>query len=542
MEERPTISQASPLERLVAKTTSLYSLPTVALEVLRLSANDQIDARALANCAERDPALTAKILRVVNSSVFGLSGQVSNLHQAVALLGARPLRMLVLGFSLPDKLIADLAGEQLRRYWTRNLTRAVAARELSEQLWRRAGDDAFIAALLREVGYLVLLRELGEPYAKFSQRVEEEERKLEQLERESLGFDHRELSAELLRRWRLPLRIVEAIRQPQRMLRLARLNPAEGELPQILYLADLVTLLVGDRRLSVLPDLLAAGEAFCRMSREQLSSIVAKLQPQVDELAGAMSVDLVEDRDYDRILIEAQARLSEVAEGAVAELALARDEQELCDALFVESRELGVAMRRFLRSQGRLNEPATSRPRPDAPHSSKRRHAQSAVLASPAVEQLLERLKKCAAACRVRRTEMSLLLFDAQIAGRSRNTIASEVASTLRTVFERVCEREGLTGHSVEPLRNALTAAVLPDCDRREAVAVAQRFIDACRRKEFQVLSALDRHLPTVHAGVASIAHIAKNFSVESLLTGAERCLAGAQSCSTHAVKSIEVF
>ena len=72
------------IESLVRKSQRLYSLPAVAMEVVELTSHQQVDVQALRACIENDPALTAKILRVVNSSLFGLSRQVNDLGQAVA--------------------------------------------------------------------------------------------------------------------------------------------------------------------------------------------------------------------------------------------------------------------------------------------------------------------------------------------------------------------------------------------------------------------------------------------------------------------------
>ena len=89
---------------------------------------------------------------------------MADLNQAIGLLGIKPLKLLVLGFSLPDALFAEVAARELRWYWTNTLTRAVAARLLSEQLWHQPGDEAFIAGLLQDIGILVLMRELGAPW------------------------------------------------------------------------------------------------------------------------------------------------------------------------------------------------------------------------------------------------------------------------------------------------------------------------------------------------------------------------------------------
>jgi HD-like signal output (HDOD) protein len=160
-----TTSEAATIERIVSRAGALYSLPAVAVEVLRLTEQEKVNVRALKECIERDPALTVKILRVVNSSVFGLPREVSDLNQALALLGIKPLKLLALGFSLPESLFVQAAREQLDWYWKSALVRAVAAREISEQLFKKPGDDAFLAGLLEDLGVLVLLGELGRPYA-----------------------------------------------------------------------------------------------------------------------------------------------------------------------------------------------------------------------------------------------------------------------------------------------------------------------------------------------------------------------------------------
>ena len=108
------IDPVSSLESLVVRGERLFSLPAVAMKVLELTANPEVDTHALKECIENDPALTGKILRVVNSSLFGLSREVCDLQQALALLGTKPLKLLVLGFSLPGQLFR---GRRLGGAW-----------------------------------------------------------------------------------------------------------------------------------------------------------------------------------------------------------------------------------------------------------------------------------------------------------------------------------------------------------------------------------------------------------------------------------------
>jgi HD-like signal output (HDOD) protein len=281
---------ASHLEQLATRAMTLYSRPTVAMDVVRLAEQPCVDAAELKRSIEQDPALACKVLRVVNSSLFGLSRPVADLNQAIGLLGIKPLKLLVLGFSLPDSLFAGVAARELRWYWTSTLTRAVSSRMLCEQLWHKPGDEAFIAGLLHDIGILVLLRELGEPYVRFLAGAIKEKCHLAALEQDTLGFDHTQLSAALLARWQLPDRLVDAIATPKKQARLSRMPTAEGELPQILHLAELLVQLVGQRQLEVLSDLLEAGKVYRGMTKSNLAALVEGLQPQVDQLSVVLSL------------------------------------------------------------------------------------------------------------------------------------------------------------------------------------------------------------------------------------------------------------
>src|SRR6476620_10829041 len=338
----------SQLEEIASRAVTLYSRPTVAMEVVRLAEEPRVDARALKECVAKDPALTCKVLRVVNSSLYGLNRPVADLNQAISLIGIKPLKLLVLGFNLPDALFAEVAARELQWYWTNTLTRAVAARLLSEQLWRQSGDEAFIAGLLQDVGILVLLRELGAAYAKFLTGVIDEKCHLAALEQDTLGFDHIQLSAALLSRWQLPTRLVDAIEAPKKVARLSRMAPPEGDLPQILHLAEMLMQLVGQRRLGVMPDLLEAGKLYRGMTKSKLASLVEGLKTQVDQLAEVLSLELSEERDYVQMLVDAQRQMATLGEQIAGESASAK-EDEAYNQLLAHTNELSDAMRQFLK-------------------------------------------------------------------------------------------------------------------------------------------------------------------------------------------------
>src|SRR5947209_99966 len=247
------------VQQFVERTGQLYSLPAAAAHVLRLADEPQLDRHAIKQCLEGDPALVVRILRVVNSSLFGPTRPVTDLNQALTLLGIRPLKMLVLGFSLPKELFAGLEAEVLARYWRQTLIKAVAARDISERLWRVPGDEPFLAALVQDIGELALIQQLGPAYEKLLSRVQASGGSLIDCELDTLGFDHLVLSARLLAHWGLPPGLCAAISVPPVQSRIDELSGKERTLPQMLHLADLVARLMDQPYGSALGELLAAG-------------------------------------------------------------------------------------------------------------------------------------------------------------------------------------------------------------------------------------------------------------------------------------------
>ena len=520
----------NPLDKLIQRAGSLYSLPMVAMEVVRLTGQAEVDTQTIKKTIEGDPALTVKILRVVNSSMFGLSSEVTNLTQALALLGVEPLKLLVLGFSLPDRMFADLAGEHLRRYWTASLTRAVAARGIAHSWFgdrrpsgekrRVSGDDAFVVGLLRDIGQLVLIQELGEPYVNFLRQIAEKQADapvdIRPLERQSLGFDHVELSAALLAEWKLPAAFVDALK-------------CEGgkptDLAEVLRLADLLTQLVADRRLAVLPELMEQGEASCGLNKAMLHELVAPLSEQVKGVADALRAPLDVGQEYSDVLLAAHSQMALAAEQIVRPIeGEAFDDQQLsddalCEELLAESHELRVAMRGFMRGNAR-----SRRTRAEGPHPPKGQ-ASPVEMSGEARQRLEDSAARLAERCRAERLDLSIALV-----ALGERAADPRLDAAYQAAYEAANEAVGsATVHRLR-LSKRLVALLMPGVERRDAVAYCKRLIDLVADSD------------AVRAGVASIVAVPSRFDPQKLITGATGCLLAAHTVSGHGVKSIEVY
>ncbi len=544
----PAVSDYTAIDELVRRARSLYSLPAVAAEVIQLTSNPKVDTQALKECIEADPALTAKILRVVNSSLFGLSREVCDLNQALALLGTKPLKLLVLGFSLPESLFQEVAREQLDWYWSTTLNRAVAAREISEQLFDRPGDDAFLAGLFQDIGVLVLLGELKAPYAKLLSGVIEQRADLQQLEKESLEFDHLQLTAALLEHWNMPKLLVQATSEPRDSALLANNDEPHAVLAKVVHLAELVAELVGQNRLGVLPDLMEVGEAYCGLDKEKLNELVGMLQPKVKQLAEVLSLEVTGNEDYTEIMAAAHRRMGEISEEVVELMGHSQLEEEQAFAkLLKDANHLRTTVDSFLHqaSPPELGEVSSASPaaesdspravQDDSPVAATSNIAQACKGISP---EFAKQLTYTIGHCRSRRQPVSLLLLEISGAG-------SDDAQT-RPLLGQMLEMALRTIDVPEMLHEATSSCrrvlVLPGCDRHEAVRFAEetlsRAAKMARRLESQG-TVLDY---IASAGVSSVMLPPKNFPPQDLLETAERCLSAAQASDASVVKSLEIY
>jgi len=546
-------NSAELMQRLVHQSQMLYSLPTVAGEVLQLTSNPRVDVRALKECIEHDPALTVKILRVVNSSLFGLSREVGDLNQAIALLGIKPLKLLVLGFSLPDNLFREVARESLDWYWRTTLTRALAARELSEQLWELPGDEGLLAGLLQDIGVLVLLGELREPYARFLGGVIQRRADVHRLQVASLGFDHTQLSAALLDQWMMPPWLVQAIGARRNYRWLRRKKSAHAHLAQVLHLAELLAQLVGQNRLCVLPELLEAGAAYCDLDKDRLNTLVAGLQPKVDQLAEVLSLELPPGTDYQQTLMDAHRHMARIAE--VVAYPLSCREPRTSAPAGAGAAGAGALLESVHQFLQRTAQPAETQPTTGAASVLARAGEPVAETAKtlPPVgflvgRGLVDRLTLVAGQCRANRQGVSVIQLAVQ--GPEVEPTDSQPMQFQRLIqkaLDTVCNGVDHAPYFVEACDPDGRLLVLSACPREKAVALSHTM---CRRLQalFDKLAfETERKSPgqapwNFSAGVASVGIPPRNFLPANLLETAQRCLEAAKRTPGGAVKSLEIY
>lgn len=191
---------------------TLPTLSTIAVRLIDVGQNPDIDLREVSKLLSQDPALAAKTLRVANSPLYMRGRLARNLNQAVNVLGLNATVSVALSFSLGACLHAPPeGGVNLEYYWRRALLSAQAARLLGIRQGIHISEELFLAGLLQDIGMLVLNAAMPEAYAGLRDVFTHHEQLVER-ERKELGIDHFEAGAWLMEEWGLPHYLVLAIR------------------------------------------------------------------------------------------------------------------------------------------------------------------------------------------------------------------------------------------------------------------------------------------------------------------------------------------
>jgi len=293
----------------IRQCPSLPSLPTIALEVLELAQREGVDIAEIARIISKDPALSSKILRTVNSSFYGRSQSISQVSQALVILGLQSVKTLVLGFSLVSNLKKAGQGKGFKHldYWRRSIYAATAGKTLAARVHVVQAEECFLAALLQDIGMLVLDQVLNDEYGHIYEKATTH-RQLVAVEKQILGMTHADVTGFLAEQWKLPP--VLALPMKHHHDPNVVVEPAVRRLADVAYVAGLCADVFVDPNPAA-----AIGEArvFChrqfKMTEAETDAMLAEIGQRTKEVAPLFEIKLTGPADFDVILKKANEAL-----------------------------------------------------------------------------------------------------------------------------------------------------------------------------------------------------------------------------------------
>ena len=296
----------------IAGSPNIPSPPTVILRVLEKASAPDCSIADLCKIIQMDAGLSGKILRIVNSALFGLSRPATSIQRALAVVGVNSARLLVLAIAMPEmNQKSNLPAQVIQRYWRSSISGAIIAHELAQRFGSRDAEDDMAAGLLRDVGELILQHIFPSCAQEMAQQPEEAlVRSQCEVEEVHYGIHHAEVSAFILDGWRLPADITEPIRWHHCPDQGKYSTPKAEVRAYSLHFASCATQLVlHPNHPAVLRDLYHLARERFRMEADEVLEFLRPLDQKVADFAALLQVDMGEARDFIGALTRAAEEL-----------------------------------------------------------------------------------------------------------------------------------------------------------------------------------------------------------------------------------------
>lgn len=189
----------------VTKAVELFSLPDVYFKLKTILDDPGYSMAKVAIVISQDPAITLRLLRIVNSSYYGLRTKVETVDRAVTLLGTDQVHDLVLTTSVTQSfkgLVTEVV--DMEKFWRKSVSCAIIARLLAYATKGCSGERLFVAGLLHDIGHLVMYQTLPELCLEAMETAKNNHEPVYKTERFFIGFDYAKAGSVIMKSWGLP--------------------------------------------------------------------------------------------------------------------------------------------------------------------------------------------------------------------------------------------------------------------------------------------------------------------------------------------------
>ncbi|MBC17351.1 MAG: metal-dependent hydrolase [Desulfovibrio sp.] len=272
-------------DEVVKEELKLATLPDVVTKIVENIDNPSSSAAYISEIISRDVALSAKLLKVVNTPFYGFASKIDTLSRAVTIVGTRQLTNLALGISVINSF-ADIPEEffTLKEFWLHSITCGIVARLLADEAGLEGGETFFVGGLLHDIGRLVMLKNHPEASTNVLRPAKTGRRALVEVERTIWGCTHADIAGKLLQSWRLPVRLQAMVANHHSPM--ASSTPREAA---VIHVADFIThgIGIGSSGCSLVPVLNAEAWMQLGLPESAIKPITRKAERQAHDVMTA---------------------------------------------------------------------------------------------------------------------------------------------------------------------------------------------------------------------------------------------------------------
>ncbi|MEA2061990.1 MAG: HDOD domain-containing protein [Thermodesulfobacteriota bacterium] len=234
------LSESEIKKVLLLDNERLPSFPMAAARLLELSKDENASLKDFSKIVETDPAISVRVLEIVNSAMYGLQRKTTALSEAVAFLGMDEIKKLAIGMSIFKNLFHPHKNAQFNRllFWRHCLSVAVLSMNIARECNYPEPEEAYLAGLLHDIGKIFLDIQGRHSYGDFIQNAARAHEPIDQIERTTLGLGHDDIGSYFCLKWKLPENLIKAVKYHHKPFGHKEFSREENQLISIIALAD----------------------------------------------------------------------------------------------------------------------------------------------------------------------------------------------------------------------------------------------------------------------------------------------------------------
>jgi len=297
------------LSESLSACNNLPSLPLIVVKIMDASQDPDIGIADVADILKVDPALSAKLLKVANSPMYARQGEISNLRDALSLLGLDSSLAIALSFSLVSSLQSSTNASHIYdAFWQRSILSAFIARELGLALKRSNVEDFFLTSLLQDIGMLAI--DSIEPDA-LTENCKRSHSGRITCEQKKWDVDHSDIGAWLLKLWHFPERIYNAVLHSHTLCNTSPKSNGVLFIQCINLSNRLSDIWLEDDRELHLKDTFNSLNRLFDFDQESFNQLINKIDILLPEMSRLFEITLLNNKEREDVLNDAQQLLME---------------------------------------------------------------------------------------------------------------------------------------------------------------------------------------------------------------------------------------
>jgi len=312
--DRPVdLSDKNLIVKMVNKEEELPSLSPIAMKIVSMVSREETTVKQISDIVKNDPSLTARILKIANSSLYSFRMKISTLTQAISLLGMSAVRNIALCVSVLDSFPnAREGGFDYRKFWEFSLYSGLLCKLTAQRVNRKLEEEAFLAGLLQNIGSLIFAKYFPYRYSEIIEKSIKNDNELTELEVKEWGIDHPKVGSILMKKWYLPEILSSTILYHHKPEKIQTDDLGFSELQWLVYLSDRMIRFLNTGDSELIERTKQQYYELFKIKASEMDGIISKVSSEIKEIAVDFDIDIKEDINYAEILQRANIELGRI--------------------------------------------------------------------------------------------------------------------------------------------------------------------------------------------------------------------------------------